>query len=290
MSIEETNGSAAAGNPAGTAPAGGDGSTAGAGEWWRGLQDEGNRTLAQAKGWKAPDDAIRSYAELERVHGKLSGEALKVPGADASPEQWAAFYKAVGRPDAPEGYRFTMPDGAPENLPYNQANAERLKAWCHEAGLTPAQAQVIHDGAMSLFADDFRAYSEREAKAEADATVALVKEWGEPDSVGFRRNVEMADRAIRQLGGTALKKELTAAGILGPAGEVRSPALAIALAKVGSQLFAEDQLYGGPHSVVSPWSDKSLNLTEQGKIIRSDPHRAKALIEAAGKSPKDYGL
>lgn len=35
----------------------------------------------------------------------------------------------------------------------------------------------------------------------------------------------------------------------------------------------------------NPWAEKTLNLTKQGQLIRSDPERARGLCRAAGKTP-----
>lgn len=298
MQDQGTNGSVGAGaagqagNPAATTlSTGGEGSNPGGGAaWWSGLQDEGNRTLAQTKGWQAPDDAIRSYKELEGAYGKLAGEALKVPGADASPEQIDAFHRRLGRPDAPDGYQFTMPEGAPDNLRYEQKDADRLRQVAHKAGLNPQQAQSLHDAMVTSYAETVQAQAAQVVKAEADATKALEQAWGAPDSTGFQRNAQLADRAIRQLGGTDLKAALMRTGALGPAGEVREPAIAVMLAKVGAQLFTEDTLYAGPSSVENPWAGKSFNLTKQGEILRRDPNHARTLIEMAGLKPETYGI
>ena len=42
--------------------------------------------------------------------------ALKMPGKDATPEDWQAFYKQVGVPDDPSGYEVKLLEGEPEDL------------------------------------------------------------------------------------------------------------------------------------------------------------------------------
>lgn len=46
----------------------------------------------------------------------------------------------------------------------------------------------------------------------------------------------------------------------------------------------------GNATVKNPFTKEHFNLTEQGKIIRENPERARQLITAAGKDPKNYGL
>jgi hypothetical protein len=286
----ETEGSAAAGNPDGSSAAvATSGSSNGAPtDVWAGLQDEGNRTTVAAKGWAAKglDDVVTSYRELESKLGK----SLTPPPDDAKPEDWNAFYAKLGRPEKPEAYEFKLPEGLPENFPYDGKNAVEFKNWAHEAGLTPRQAQAVHDQFVKHTATTMSQVTEAQSKAAQTAHESLVKAWGEPESPTYKRNQELANRAIRQQGGDELVGELKAINALGPNGEVKTPRLAMALAKIGATLYAEDTAFGGPSHGPNPFSDKSENMTEQGRIIRNDPDHARALIRAAGLKPQEWGL
>jgi len=292
MSLE-ANGSVNAGNPdaAGAAVANsgsGDGAQT---DWTNGLLGEGNRATVEAKGWKSPDDVIRSYRGLEGKLGEVSSRSLIPPGDDAKPEDWNAFYAKLGRPEKPDGYELRLPEGVPENLPYDGAFANEFKADAHEAGLTPKQTRALHDNYVKRFADKLKASEAENVKAMEGAHEHLVKAWGDPASESYKRNQQLADRTIRQQGGSELLAELKAVGALGANGEVKAPRLVMALARTGQSLYAEDTAYGGPAaSGPNPFSDKSLNLTEQGRVIRSDPDQARALIRTAGEDPKLWGL
>jgi hypothetical protein len=284
----ETDGSVQAGNPDGSTAAGtATGSGAGAAtDWTSGLQIEDNRKTVAAKGWKDPDTAIGSYRELERYATDLKSKALVPPKDDASPDDWNAFWSKLGRPEKPEAYEFKLPEGLPDNLPYDGKTATEFKVWAHEAGLTPKQAQAVHDKYVGKLASTLTAKAEADSKAANDAHETLLKEWGD----GYKRKQELANRAIRQLGGDELVGELKSIGALGPNGEVITPRLAVALSKTGEALYAEDTAFGGPRGMVNPFSDASENLTEQGRIIRNDPDLARAQIRAAGKDPKEWSL
>jgi hypothetical protein len=98
----------------------------------------------------------------------------------------------------------------------------------------------------------------------------------------------MMSRAARNLG---IAEALQQGGLITADGGIRNAKLALALARVGKELFAEDSFAAGEGGVLSnPWAKDSFNLTEQGKLVRSDPNKAKALIRAAGKDPSAYGL
>jgi hypothetical protein len=81
--------SPSAGNLAGP-PAAGDNAPPAGNSWFDGLS-EGNRKLAETKGWTKPeslDRVLTSYAELERQQG----ESLRIPAADAAAEDWERFH------------------------------------------------------------------------------------------------------------------------------------------------------------------------------------------------------
>ena len=263
------------------------GSGDGGGDWLAGLSEE-NRSLVEAKKWdQDPNTLVKGYRELE-AHAKT---ALVPPKEDASPEDWDAFHAKLGRPDTPDGYEFKLPDGVPENMPYDDTFKTQFQNWAHEAGLTSKQAAIVHDRYLQEAANSYTKMVEDTAQQVTSAHDELVKKWGDKESPGYQRNVELAQRAIRQLGGDELRGELTRFGFLTQRGEVASAKITQMLASIGEQLFSEDTIYAGPTSAVNPFAEgPHHNLTEQGKILRSDPKRAKALIIAAGQDPTLYRL
>src|SRR5690606_30145235 len=255
--------------------------TEGSNDWLAGLQDEGTRKHVEAKGYKTPEDLAKAYVNLE---SKL-GQALVPPGETAGQDEWNAFYEKLGRPEKPEGYQFKVPEAVPAEMPYDAESAEKFKAWAHKAGLTPSQAQVIHDEFLSDMAGRMSSAQEQHVQAIEAAHRSIVKEWGDPESDTYQRNLELADRAARKLG---LVDALKRRGVIGQDGSVMDADFAFALSRIGADLYAEDKLHGGPAAQRNPFSEKHFNLTEQGKLIRSDPELARAFIRSAGLNEKEY--
>lgn len=258
---------------------------------WLAALDEDTRKTAEAKGWKSPADPIKSYNDLFKDYSRKTANSLTPPAEDAPPEAWSEFYNKLGRPEAPDGYEYKLPEGVPEDLPYDQNLAAQSKAWAHEAGLTPKQAQALHDRFAVFQAENFKAHQEAMAQDVERAHAALVKEWGDPASVEYKRNQELANRTLRNNGGEELVTDLKRTGVLDPNGNVRSPKLAAALAKIGNSLYAEDAVYAGPGNMPNPFAPgPTENLGEQGKLIRSNPQLAKALMRQANVDPALYGM
>ena len=253
---------------------------------------EDNRALVEAKKWAGEDGSIdlnkitEGYRNLE-AH---ASQSLRLPGENATADDWNAFYQKLGRPENADGYQLKLnTESVPEGFPYDEKSAIEFRNWAHEAGLTPRQAQSLHDRFVSFQVGSFEAARADSVRREADAHRAIVQEWGEPDTTGYKQNLELASRAITQLG---LKDALVEGGALSADGAIRNVAIAKAFAKVGKELYAEDSMATNANGVLSnPFSDGSnFNLTKQGELIRSDPRKASALIRAAGKKPSDFGL
>ena len=278
--------------PAPGEPAPGDqGSNGGGTTWVSGLQDEGNRALVEARKWDSMDAALKSYSDLEKHQGDL----LKGPGPEATAEDWSKHHSARGRPEQPAGYEFKMPENLPADFPYDNDRAEAFKVLAHEAGLTPREAQQIHDKEVVTQATQWTEMMKAEETRRGEAHDAVVKAWGgDAEGETYKRKTELSNRAIRQNGGDELKQELVDFGLASPMGDgtiaIKAPQIAQLLASVGEKLYAEDGLYSAPGSMKNPWSDSTENLAEQGRVLRDDPQRARALIAAAGLQPSVYGL
>jgi hypothetical protein len=283
--MTEANGSAGAGNPITSIdPNAGDGSNGAGTDWLAGLEAD-NRSIVEAKGWKGPQDAIKSYRELET----RLGQTLSVPGKDATAEDWNKLYEKLGRPESPDKYELKVDrTNLPAEMPYDETFAVEFRNWAHEAGLNPRQVQALHDKWVGKYADGFTKSAQTLVSEQETAHRELTAKWGDAQSEAYKKQVELMSRAARNLD---LTDALKAGNLITADGGIRNAKLAVALAKVGAELFAEDSFATGNGGVLSnPWSKDAFNLTEQGKLVRSDPNKAKALIRAAGKDPAQYGL
>ena len=184
-----TDGPAAAdgGSNAGPAPA-----APAAPAWRDGLDDHAR--LIETKGWKGPGDVVRSYAALERL---LGAERMPVPAPDDEAGLREAM-RRLGAPGEADGYRFAAPDGAPDGW-YRPDAAARFAALCHEAALTPSQAQVLHDGWVGQMLEAETAAGDAQAAAEAALDEELRALWGSRHAA----RLDLARRAAARFGSDA---------------------------------------------------------------------------------------
>lgn len=122
-------------------------------------------------------------------------ESVPLPGKDATPEQWAEFYGKIGRPETPEAYEMTIPEG--DDGTFAKAVAPLL----HKVGITGPQAKELSEGwnQMKIDAEAQMASIEKAQIAALDAqnraeAVALKNEWGQQHDA----NIHFAKLGIQQ--------------------------------------------------------------------------------------------
>lgn len=120
---------------------------------------------------------------------------MKLPGKDATPEQWAEFYKAVGAPETPEAYDLPVPEGQ------DGVFAKTAATWFKDAGLLPQQATALAAKwnefttaqAAAAEAAETQRIAALDTRNKAEEA-ALKTEWGQSHDA----NMELARRAVRQ--------------------------------------------------------------------------------------------
>ena len=233
-----TPATADAGTPA-TANGGGDqGSTANTASPFADL-DTGTREWVEKAGLKD----VKSVVEKARNAESLIGRSVQIPGDDAKPEDVDKYIlKATEkfRPKDPDGYEFKLPEGIPKEMPYDAEFAKTFKAEAHKNGLPTKQATALHDFYVNSVANVFKSSSEkattetqeaekRLAESAVTATQKLEMAFGgKRDSEEFKKEVELTGRAVRELGGEELLKELTEMKVLDSNGLILKPTFSIA--------------------------------------------------------------
>jgi hypothetical protein len=156
---------------------------------------------AQNKGWDMTDPkaafagAVKQARELERHFGVPPDRLVKLPAADAKPEEIAAFRERLGVPKEPKDYDFSpIKDAAGQPIP--QALADALRASAHAAGVPKdAAAAVARDVVKHLDSAATEKANITTANQEADRA-KLKANWGDK----FEFNRLQAMEGARKLG------------------------------------------------------------------------------------------
>lgn len=140
------------GGASATVPAGVGAKPAEAAADWRLGWDDGLKNDPSLKDFKDPQSLAKAFVETKKLVGQKTG----VPGADATPEQKAAFYKSLGVPENADGYGLVVPQEIPEAMreSYSNDTLKWFSGVAKEANLTPEQAKFVqkaYDGKIVEF-------------------------------------------------------------------------------------------------------------------------------------------
>lgn len=230
--------------------------------WTEALPEGPTRELMTAKAYKNPQQLADAYFGLNKlVSGTPGGvEALTngdisafVPKDDAPPEQIEAFYKKLGRPEAPDKYELKFEEGAqvdPTMVDFGKNLAFKL-------GLNPKQAQLMAGEWQGLVPKLNEAAVAAQREANTAEVAAVTAKWGGENAL--QANIEAGKRVTSSLGldqGTLDKIE---AGMGGAA-------MLDLFAKLGS-MSGEKGLTTGNQGGGDPAPDAMTPQQAQQKIV-----------------------
>lgn len=210
---------------------------------WIATLDEDTRKTVEARGIKAPADAVKQLRDQMAEVTRLQQEAVKPPKDDAPKEEWDKFYARIGRPEKADGYQFKLPEGLPKDVPYDEQFASEFKGWAHATGLNPKQAQALHDNYVSTIAKQAQAQAEQQAQMVSTATAELEKAWGPSGSPEHAKQLGIVQRVIAGEG-PEFTKALTSGPVMDAQGRVTNPAIVRLIAKLGGASLNDSVISG----------------------------------------------
>lgn len=151
---------------------------------------------AAAPAATTPAAPAQSPQAVVEQPAEAAAAELKLPGKDAKPEEWKAFYAKLGAPENADGYKLEVPEG--QDPVFSKLAAGKFA----ELGLLPQQAE----GLVKWWNEQAGATSKAAEKAEADAVVAQQAKAKEDDAAlrnefqgeGYAKMKETAGKAVRE--------------------------------------------------------------------------------------------
>lgn len=135
--------------------------------------------------------AIKSLLDTKKMVG---ANKIAIPGANASPEQIAEYFRAVGAPESAEGYQFNIPDEVKDNISEELlGSAKKVFASEH---LTPKQAQGVMDFYLDLESQKASDFASSIQAEKTEAFNELNKEWG----AAYQQKLTKVSNFFRNLG------------------------------------------------------------------------------------------
>lgn len=166
--------------------------------WYASIPEEDVRATMEAKGYKNPAEAAMAYHSLYKMH-RGSDDVVGIPKEGAEDTQWDNFYRALGRPDSPDGYEFTHEEG----VKVNDALVGFGKQMFHAMGVSAKQAQIGVTMWDKFAAEQDAALAEEWATTNAEEVAALKAKHGD----NFDAYIEAGKRVVN---GSGISKELIA--------------------------------------------------------------------------------
>jgi len=208
-------------------------------------------------------------AGQKNILDAASPVSVTVPGDNASPEEIAAFRKAIGVPDSADGYEISAPQNLPDGLGWNEDAVRNFKSFALEQGLTGKQAAAAVAYHTKMVSEQVAAAIAAH-NANAEKTEAKLKtEFGSE----YDHKIQQANNALRVFG---LSDALGRAGLLADESVIR------AMIRIGES-FAESKLKGGdtPPSSAQARYDELVKNPKSPYFNDADPNHQQAVHEVS---------
>lgn len=137
--------------------------------------DQARATLSKFRDFPS---LAKSYVEAQKLIGQRTEGMVKLPGQDAAPEEVAAFHRALGVPESPDGYDIKIPDTLPEGLSPAPELLAPLKEKAHALGIPPAALQELVNFQIEAEARQIEEMNQQQVEEAKQARAELQREWG----------------------------------------------------------------------------------------------------------------
>lgn len=141
-------------------------------------------------GFTNKNELAKGYGEL---YSKM-GTAVQIPTDQTAPEEIAAFYRKVGKPETADEYGKSTVE-LPEGMSNDEKFEMTMRGIAHEAHFTKAQWQVILDAYNKYQVSVYGGMKEESQRLIAEGDATQRKNWG----ADYDKNFEIVDRACAEL-------------------------------------------------------------------------------------------
>jgi hypothetical protein len=180
--------------------------------WYKALAGEDPKASQLLARYAGPDSFMKAHLALQQ---KLrSGEVIPKLDANATPEQRAAYNKALGIPDDPGQYTIEVPADRPLNE-VEKAVLEDYRKDFHRLGIAPSAAKELTAKFLQIQDAQMQAWRDHDLLQHEQNDDALRAEWGRD----YRSKVNAVNNLLAErLGSKAdelLNKQFVGGGRLG---------------------------------------------------------------------------
>ena len=185
--------------PPATAPADAGGYVAPDGSFVQGWTDKLPEELGESRAsfgkFKSVQDLAKSYTNLEKRLGKAA-TAVLVPGENATPEEKAAYRKAIGAFETVDEYAKLQPESLPEGVEWNADLAKPVLDLAHKYGIPAAAVKEYLELRVQQEAGRTQVIGAEIQRQVDEGRQELQKKWGD----SFQSNLDKAALAVKAHG------------------------------------------------------------------------------------------
>ena len=161
--------------------------------WKSGMSDDIRNSPLGQKFEDTPEglnEAMKSHANLEKL---LGHEKVPIPQGAEDVEGWNRFNKAMGVPDAAEGYGLDD-SKLPESMQGITIDKGKFAEVVHANKLTPTQAKGLWESYNAINIDTYTKAQQANQARMTDTVNKLRSEWGD----AYDTNVELGQTVINK--------------------------------------------------------------------------------------------
>lgn len=192
--MKEGEGGGAGGAPAagGAPPAAGASGASGAAapaEWTAALP-ENLKGYVTNKGFKDPSSVVDAYQNLEKLIGVPKDRLIKIPEKEDDSAAWSDIFNRLGRPEKPEGYQLTVPEGQSKDF------ADWASKTFHKLGISRKQGEALVNEWNGLQKTTNDGATTARQSVEQAQREAVKKEWG----AAYDENLKIMEHGAQKFG------------------------------------------------------------------------------------------
>jgi hypothetical protein len=263
-------------------------STAPEAKWYSGFDAE-SQAYITARGLADKDpaaaflEAAKAHREAQAYIGVPKEQLLKLPKADAPPEEWDAVYERLGYSKDAEAYKLDTLKRA-DGTDADDGFKEFVRAQAADLKLSPAAAAKFGEAALR-FQEAAAATQTTAQTAEATkAMEALKQSWGP----NYEANKVIADNAYAAIMKVAGFDQATMTAAIQKLGETTGKAEVMQMLLAVGQQIGEDKFIGGG----GPQGNLGPRNAEQAKIrlneLKADSTWTQRFLQGGAAEVKEF--
>ena len=218
--------------------------------------------------YKTVGELVKGHSEVVKLVGS---KGVIVPGENATPAEWDKFYNQMGRPEKPEGYKFSAIKDLHPDVKITPETEAGFKALMHKRGVPAKIADGIFQDYFGMVSQEMKKRDDVTSQAKNEAETKLRNEWGND----FDKNLTGVKRLVEKFGG---KEGLSA---FDENGLGNNPAVLKTLAGIVKMMSEDSFVKGGIDLTIdsSTAAKKASELTVQIAKMKGDEPEYNQLVE-----------